>query len=182
MPAAAVAPAVPAPTSAPSAPTTAGAARGSPPPATTPVPAPGVAPAGPAGVDPLKEQSDYQKAFTLLKEGRYEKAAAAFQAFMKAYPGGKYLDNAQYWLGEAFYVTREFPRSMEEFQKLVSDYPSSPKIPGAELKIGFIHHELGEPEQARKVLTGLIERYPSSTAARLARDRLKRLPAQPSSR
>ena len=130
----------------------------------------------PPGAGSLEEQTAYQEAFTLLKEGRYEKAADSFQTFLTAYPASRYADNAQYWLGEAYYVTRDFPRSMQEFQKLVQSYPESPKLPGAQLKIGFIHHELGQLPEARKVLGEVIERYPSSTAARLARDRLKRLP------
>ena len=134
--------------------------------------------AGAPAFDPLEEQGAYTAAFNLLKEGRYEKAAEAFESFLPKYQGGQYTDNAQYWLGEAFYVTRQFPRSMKEFQKLVTGYPQSPKVPGAQLKIGFIHHELGEIEQAKAVLGDLVARFPTTTAARLARDRLDRLSRQ----
>jgi len=139
-------------------------------------------PSPPTGVspdyDPLEEQSAYAAAFNLLKEGRYEKAAESFERFLVKYQGGQYTDNAQYWLGEAFYVTRKFPRSMQEFQKLVSAYPQSPKVPGAKLKIGFIHQELGEIEQAKAMLGDLVAQFPTTTAARLARDRLDRLARQ----
>ena len=123
----------------------------------------------------MREQSAYQSAFNLLQEGQYERATKAFSSFLKTYPAGAYSDNAQYWLGESYYVTRDFPRSMTEFKKLVSTYPQSPKLPGAQLKIGFIHQAMGETTQAKAVLEQLVARYPSSTAARLARDRLKRL-------
>lgn len=138
--------------------------------AVKPAPSPGA-----PSADPLKEQAAYSASFNLLKEGRYEKAAASFQKFLSAFPVGQYTDNAQYWLGEAFYVTRKFPRAMEEFQKLVAGFPASPKVPGAQLKIGFIHHELGQTDQAKSVLHELVTRYPKTTAARLAKDRLQRI-------
>ncbi|MFT5392968.1 MAG: tol-pal system protein YbgF [Gammaproteobacteria bacterium] len=136
-----------------------------------------IPPAG-QGVDPFLEQSAYSVAFNLLQEGRYEKAATAFTGFLKKYPKGQYADNAQYWLGETYYVTRNFPRSMEEFNKLVEQFPSSQKLPGARLKIGFIHQSLGQLDKARTVLEDLVRRYPKSTPARLARDRLKQLGSQ----
>ena len=123
----------------------------------------------------LEEQSEYTDAFALLREGRYDKAALAFQTFLKRHGTGKYADNARYWLGESYYVTRDFPASMEQFQSLLAQFPQSPKAAGAQLKIGFIHHELGQMDEARQALAILVERYPKTTAARLARDRLKRL-------
>ena len=129
----------------------------------------------PAGIDPVKEQQAYQSAFNLLKAGRYDQAAKSFQRFLAEYPAGKFTDNAQYWLGESYYVTRNFDSAMREFQKLVKDYPDSQKFTHALLKIGYIHDELGQKDKAREVLTELTERYPQSTAAGLAAKRLERM-------
>ncbi|MCH9671438.1 MAG: tol-pal system protein YbgF [Gammaproteobacteria bacterium] len=123
----------------------------------------------------LEEQREYQAAFDQLKAGKYPSAAREFGAFLKKYPDGQYADNAQYWLAEAHYVSRNFEGSLKEFKTLVSRYPSSAKVPGARLKIGFIHHELGQTSNARKVLSALIEQYPKSTVGRLARDRLDQI-------
>ena len=66
--------------------------------------------------------------------------------------------------------------SVEEGAKrFLAAYPDSPKRSHALLKIGFIHDEQGRPEQAREVLTDLVQRYPQSTAASLAEKGLKRL-------
>jgi tol-pal system protein YbgF len=129
----------------------------------------------PAGTDPVKEQQAYQSAFNLLKAGRYDQAAKSFQKFLAEYPTGKFTDNAQYWLGESYYVTRNFESAMREFQKLVKDYPDSQKLTHALLKIGYIHDELGQKDKAREVLTELTESYPQSTAAGLAAKRLERM-------
>jgi tol-pal system protein YbgF len=130
------------------------------------------------GVDPVKEQKAYQSAFNLLKAGRYDQAAKSFQKFLGAYPDGKYSDNAQYWLGESYYVTRNFDSALREFDKLVTQHPDSQKVTHALLKIGYIHDELGQKDKAREVLTDLTKNYPRSTAAGLAAKRLERMGSQ----
>lgn len=126
-------------------------------------------------IDPVREQQDYQDAFNLLKAGRYHDAAKAFRAFLTNYSGGEFVDNARYWLGETYYVNRQFEAAMQEFQELIAQFPQSPKFTHAMLKVGYIHHELGRPEEARQALLELVERHPDSTAAGLARKRLRRL-------
>ena len=150
-------------------------------------PSPGAAPSQPApapatpstaetspaaGIDPFAEQQAYQTAFDLLKSGRYEDAAVAFQQFIGEYPAGSYADNAQYWLGETYYITRRFQQAVQEFERLVSVHPESQKLTHALLKIGYAHDELGNTADAERVLGELIERHPQSAAAGLARKRL----------
>ncbi|TDJ19569.1 MAG: tol-pal system protein YbgF [Gammaproteobacteria bacterium] len=133
-------------------------------------------PAGtPQSTDPLKEQQAYQAAFNLLKAGRYDQAAKSFRKFLAEYPTGKFADNAQYWLGESYYVTRNFDSALREFNTLVSSHPDSQKVTHALLKIGYIHDELGQKEKAREILTSLTNDYPQSTAAGLATKRLERM-------
>ena len=124
------------------------------------------------GVDPFAEQQAYQSAFDLLKSGRYDEAAVAFQQFIAEFPTGSYADNAQYWLGETFYITRRFEQAVQEFERLVSTHPTSQKLTHALLKIGYAHDELGNVAEAERVLSALIERHPQSAAAGLARKRL----------
>ena len=124
------------------------------------------------GVDPFAEQQAYQSAFDLLKSGRYEDAAVAFTQFIADYPTGSYVDNAQYWLGETYYITRRFDAAITEFERLVSLHPNSQKLTHALLKIGYSHDELGREAEAEQVLGDLISRFPQSAAAGLARKRL----------
>ena len=148
--------------------------------ASTP-PATGQAPAATpesGGIDPFEEQQAYTSAFNLLKSGRYEDAAAALRQFIAAYPAGSYAGNAQYWLGETYYVTRKFDLAMQEFQRLASGYPNSTKLPGALLKIGYIHHELGNKAEAERVLSDLRARYQDSAAAKLALKKLQDIRGQ----
>lgn len=122
-----------------------------------------------------REQAAYTKAFNLLKEGNYIEAITAFRDFLSTYSTGKYADNAQYWLGEANYATRDYKTALLEFQKIVSDYQDSPKRKDAELKIGFTYYELKKWDQAKAALNAVVTQYPNTTNARTAQQRLDRL-------
>ena len=122
-----------------------------------------------------EEKAAYQLAFDSLKEGRYKKAKEQFNKFLKDYPDSIYAGNAQYWLGEANYVTRNFTQAVSEFTQVLKLYPASSKIPDAMLKLGYTHYELKQYGQARAVLQELRKRHPNSTAARLAGKRLDRM-------
>ena len=117
----------------------------------------------------------YREAFDLLMQRRYDEAKQAFRLFLAQYPAGRLAANAQYWVGEASYVTRDFTTALAEFSKVVQDYPTSPKVSDALLKMGFIRYEQKEWAQARKTLETVVEQYPTSTASRLARKRLERM-------
>ncbi len=129
----------------------------------------------PPMVDPAEEQRAYQASFDLLKAGRYEPATQAFAEFLRQYPSGQFADNAKYWLAEAYYVTRRFEPALRQFEVLVAEHPDSQKLTHALLKIGYIRAELGQREEAERVLNDLIQRFPESTAAGLARKRLQRI-------
>ena len=123
-------------------------------------------------------QAAYDQAFNLLRSAQYDQAITAFKQFIADHPKGPLSDNAQYWLGEADYVTRQFPAALAEFQKVVTDYPDSPKVPDAELKVGFTHYEMAQWDDARKTLTDVVSKYPDSSAAKLAQNRLQKMKAE----
>ena len=125
--------------------------------------------------DPKKEAEAYQRAFNLLKQGRYKPSINAFRTFLTEYPGGSYEDNAQYWLAEASYVNRDFDTALEDFSKVLINHPKSSKVPGAMLKMGYIFYEQNEWDKAKEVLNRLQQEYPGSTEARLGEKRLQRI-------
>ncbi|MBT8420870.1 MAG: tol-pal system protein YbgF [Gammaproteobacteria bacterium] len=125
--------------------------------------------------DSNQEQQAYRMAFNLLKKGAYKEAITAFGEFLEQYPRGRYADSAQYWLGEAYYVTQQYPLALEEFQKILREYPSSSNFVDALLKVGYAQHELGQKAKAEQTLGDLIEQYPDTTEAHLAKNRLRRI-------
>lgn len=136
--------------------------------------APAAVPSADSGVsaDDRQELADYQAAFEILRNRRYDDAIVAFKTYIEKYPSGKYIANARYWLGEANYVSRRFPVAIEELNKVLSDYPQSNKVPDALLKIGFSYYEMQQWAEARASLQRLVDKYPSTTAANLAQKRL----------
>ena len=127
----------------------------------------------PAAPDnPLAVQSEYQQAFNLLKQAQYDKAIKAFDAFLGKYPQSQYSDNAQYWMGEAYFVTRRYNEAITEYMQLVTNYPQSQKAPNSLLKIGYSYYELKQDAEAKKVLQDLIQHYPGTPAAQDAEKRL----------
>lgn len=127
--------------------------------------------------DPLEAQTNYQAAFNLLKQAEYDKAIDAFDKFLVQYPDSQYSENAQYWMAEALYVKRRFNEAITEYMKLVSTYPQSQRVPNSLLKIGYSYYEVGQADEAKKILQDLIQKFPGTTAARDAEDRLNRSPA-----
>jgi len=119
------------------------------------------------------EKAAYDMAFQALKELRYADAAEDFQSFLDQYPASEYADNAQYWLGESYYVTRNYDIALKAFQTLLDSYPESPKGPDALLKVGYTHYELEQWDSARAALTQVQENYPDTTLSRLAENRLR---------
>lgn len=120
-------------------------------------------------------QAAYSAAFALLKEGQYEQSIKSFETFKSNYPNSKYADNAQYWLGEANYVSRDYKKALSAFQRLIAQYPESSKISGARLKIGYVYFELKNWSAAREALQQVISLYPDTTVAKKANERLQRM-------
>jgi len=122
---------------------------------------------------PGSERNEYRNAYDLLMTQRkFPEAINAFNAFLKKYPDGSYADNAQFWLGEAYYAHNDLDGAMTEFRQLVETYKESPKVPDAVYKVGQIHRIKGENDKARMVFQGLVEHYPNTPAAELAQQRL----------
>ena len=124
---------------------------------------------------PASEQEAYQRALGLLRDAKYKEAVEQFKLVLLTFPEGDYSDNAQYWMGEANYVMRDFNAAIEEFGKVISKYPSSSKIADAHLKIGFSYYELQDFTKAKASLERVVKDYPKTTAARLAQSRLHQM-------
>ncbi len=128
-----------------------------------------------AGAD---DKAAYQNAFHLLKDSQYDRAIAAFQKFLASFPDSPLSDNAQYWLGEAYYVNKSFPEAQSAFQRVVDKYPGSRKRADALLKIGYCQYELKDFESAKATLTLVSTQFPDAPAGHLARQRLDKMAAE----
>ena len=116
--------------------------------------------------------NDYRAAVELVKAGKIEDALAALRTFLKTYPRNDYADNAQYWLGEAYYAQKDYQHALVEFRATIETYPRGNKVPDALLKVGYCYQALGQAEKARAVLEQVVNLYPKTEPAALAAKRL----------
>jgi tol-pal system protein YbgF len=121
------------------------------------------------------ERAEFDAALNELREGRYPEAIAAWRRFLSAHPSGGLAGDAQYWLGESYYLSRDYNAAKETFIALGLNYPQSARLPDALLKLGYIYGEQGETARARDVLQKLTQVYPNTQAASLAERRLQSL-------
>ncbi|WP_446810040.1 tol-pal system protein YbgF [Methylomonas sp. 2BW1-5-20] len=122
------------------------------------------------------EKERYQSAYDTLRNGHNAQAIKMFQDLLKDFPAGEFADNSQYWLAEAHKINREFDAARAAFNKVVSQYPNSSKVPDALLKLGYIEFDLQNTAKARDYLTRVTTSYPGTTAAHLAEKKLAQMP------
>ena len=144
-----------------------------------PRPSGAAAPVGTSAASPSAQNQDdqgaYLAAFGKLKAGEYQEAISSFEGFLSQYPASAYAPNAQYWIGEAYYVQRDFDKAWTAFAELETRYPSSLKAADARLKQGLIRVDQGRMNEAREIFQDVATRHAGSSAGRLATERLQRM-------
>jgi len=121
----------------------------------------------------LKEQQMYQTALDLLPDKKYDASAEKLHKYITTYPKGAYVANAHYWLGEISFLKKNLSQAEVEFHTVVSKYPTAKKMPDALLKIALIHDIQGKHDQAKEELQRIIDHYPNTAAAQLAKQQLE---------
>ncbi|MEM7195927.1 MAG: tol-pal system protein YbgF [Pseudomonadota bacterium] len=123
----------------------------------------------------VNEQQQYEQAFELLKQSRYEDAINAFQAMVDTWPESQLADDGYYWMSEAHYVNREFESALTGFTTVVNRYPDSQRVPEALLKIGYIQYDIGAYEDAAETFRDVLARFPGHQVTVSAQTRLRRI-------
>jgi tol-pal system protein YbgF len=115
----------------------------------------------------------YKDAYETFQRGDLEGARRKFEIFLKQYPNTELSNNAQFWIGETYYMKKDFERAILEYEKAIAKYPEGDKIPAVLFKQALAFLELGDKTNARNILRRLIERYPQSDQAETARKKLE---------
>jgi len=121
------------------------------------------------------EAAAYGQALAVFEQRHYANALPLFAAFLRQYPGGKLAANAAYWSGECHYGLKQYDRAILVFKDVANKYSQHPKAAAALLKLGFAYDRLGDVENARFYLQTLLQEYPASEPAALARKKLASL-------
>lgn len=115
----------------------------------------------------------YDKGYREVLDKDFSSAIDTFGAFLSAYPGHRLSANAQYWLGETYYAKGDYERAIIEFDRAIKKYPASDKAPASLLKQAYSFERLGAKKEAALLFKEIVEKYPKSPEAGLARKRLK---------
>lgn len=115
----------------------------------------------------------YKDAYEAYQKGDYKAAREKFQRYLEAFPNSKYSENAQYWVGESYYREKNYERSIVEFDDVVKKHPDGSKAPAALFKQGMAFSSLGDKKNARMIFKKVVERYPKSEQAEMAKKKLK---------
>jgi len=166
-----------------------GAGAAIPPPARTgPPPAqPGPAAAAPRPSAGGSAEETYQAAYLDFSKGLYPLAVSEFRDFLRRFPDSPLSDSAQYWIGEAYFsmaratasqpdkARENLEQAVQEFRKVMVAYPRGSKVPTALYKEALALVELKQTALAQARLQYLVEHFPQSEEAPLAKERLATL-------
>jgi tol-pal system protein YbgF len=134
--------------------------------------------AGSAGAVPDPEQL-YNTAYADFSKGNYALAISGFEEYHEKFAGTALADNAIYWVGECHFSQGNFGDAVQAFDRLLELYPTSDKAPASNLKKGLAYLEQNQVGKAIVQLRFVVSEYPGSDEAKIARDKLTSLGAQP---
>jgi len=128
---------------------------------------------------PPSAKALYDNALRDFTSGKYDLAWQQFSDYLKYYGRSELAGNAQFYLGEIRYRQNDYRGAIEEYDKVLASFPASFKVAAAQFKKGYALLELNERDAGVQALKTLLEKYPRSEEARLARERLQRLGEAP---
>jgi tol-pal system protein YbgF len=122
-------------------------------------------PAKPGGPLPAgSAQDQYNYAFGLLRQADYPGAEEALRAFVQRYPNDALAGNAQYWLGETFYVRKDYNNAAAAFAEGYRKYPQSGKGADSLLKLGMSLSNVGQKKEACLTFGQLAHDFPNASS------------------
>jgi len=119
-------------------------------------------------------QVQYDFAIDLLKRGQFPEARDAFKQFLAQHPKDTLAGNAQYWLGETYYVQQQYKDAADSFLKGYTTYSKSSKAPDSLLKLGMTLGALKQKDAACATFGQLKEQFPHASPAVVARNKQER--------
>ncbi len=125
--------------------------------------------------DPATENRALEAAFNFYKTEHFQNAVDAFQDFLSNYPKSAHAANIRYWLGNSYFILKDYKNSLANYQLLVQKYDSHPKVAEALLSIADCQELLGNTDGEKSALKQVIGKFPNTEAARTAKKRLAAL-------
>jgi len=119
-------------------------------------------------------QEQYNYAFGLLRQANYPAAEQALRSFLQRHPNDQLAGNAQYWLGETYFVRKDYNNAAAVFAEGYQKYPKGGKAPDNLLKLGMSLGNLGQKADACRAFQRLDRDFPISPVKDRAADEKKK--------
>jgi TolA-binding protein len=94
---------------------------------------------------------------------------------MKFYPNTDLAGNSYFYMADIEFRQGNFQKAAKDYDQVLQNFPTGNKAPSAQLKKGFSLLELNQKDDGVAELRHVIQRWPRSTEAQQARERLKKL-------
>jgi tol-pal system protein YbgF len=101
----------------------------------------------------------YNHAFRLLNQTKYDDASKAFEQFTKKYPKDPLIGNAYYWMGETYYIRRDYVAAADDFRAGFEALPTGPKAADNLLKLAMSLNALNRDKEACVVLGQVVTKF-----------------------
>ena len=112
----------------------------------------------------LREQQEYALALELLRAEDYEQAVQQFRTFQRTYPASDMADDALYWIGEIYFMQRDYNRAILALNDVVLQYAKGDRRPDALVRQAEAFLEIGDRNSTRLILRKVMDEYPDSAA------------------
>src|SRR6202158_1935143 len=119
----------------------------------------------------------YSNGLRDITSGKYDLARSEFQDYLRYYGNTDLAGNAQFYLGAIAYSQKNYDLAVAEYDKVLTSYPHSFKVPPARLKKALANIELGQKAIGVRELREIVKRYPGTEEDRRARAKLKEMGA-----
>lgn len=113
---------------------------------------------------PYTDYIQYRQGITLLKMGKVEAATISLQSLKTNFPESKYLAEADYYLGVAYFKKEDWAAAKEQMERFVKAMPATDALqPEANYILALCTFNLRDPEKAIKIFQKIINNYPEKT-------------------
>ncbi len=106
-------------------------------------------------------QQSYETAYGHLLQQNYGAAEAGFRDFLRQHPSGALAANAQFWLGETYFVRGQWDQAADAFLRVAKNHAGSDKAPDSLAKLAMAMGRKGNNRAACRALAELKARFPN---------------------
>lgn len=118
----------------------------------------------------------YQQAQKVWLSDDYAGALQLFSDFLARYPDTELAGNAQYWQGRCYLKLDRHEEAVAAFQNVRTKYPENDsKVSQAMQSQAVALSRLGRNDEAERLLEEVVQKYPTTSAARQAESDLAKL-------